>query len=77
MLVGTWKIIYLNIQNRSKSVNDYCLKIAEENGEIELELSPLEMGTYVGKFGFSHLALVEISKNKRESLQQKTTQILM
>ena len=34
-------------------MNDYHLKIADDNGEIELELSPLESSNPVGRFGFN------------------------
>ena len=44
------------------------LRIAEENGEIENELSPLDSNNQVGKFGFVHLALVEKAKNKNNCL---------
>ncbi len=45
-------------------MNDYFLKIADDSGEIELELSPLESSNPVGRFGFNCLALIE----KQESL---------
>jgi hypothetical protein len=46
-----------------KNVNDYYLRIADENGEIEMELPPLDSNQFVGKFGFTHFALFEKIKN--------------
>ena len=40
-------------------MSGYKLNIAEDNGEIEEELSSLEETTLVGRFGFTHLALIE------------------
>lgn len=37
------------------------MKIADDTGEIEFELAPLESGQKVGRFGFNDLALVEKS----------------
>ena len=44
-------------------MNDYTLKIAEDSGEIELELSSLESSNLVSRFGFSCLALIEKSES--------------
>lgn len=35
------------------------MKIAEDNGEIEMEIAPLESSQKVGRFGFNDLALIE------------------
>lgn len=48
-------------------MNDYILKIADENGEIEEELAALESSQRVGRFGFSFLALLEKSDSQASS----------
>lgn len=40
-------------------MNSYYLKIADDTGDIEFELAPLEASQKVGRFGFNDLALVE------------------
>ena len=52
--------------NRYNDVSYYYLKIADENGEIEEELSALDGSNLVGKFGFNDLALIEKQKNTSE-----------
>lgn len=42
-------------------MSSYYLKIADDTGDIELELAPLESNQRVGRFGFNDLALVEKS----------------
>ena len=56
-----------------KNVNDYYLKIAEENGEIEMDLPPLDSNKLVGKFGFSHFALFENYGNQVSNESFKVT----
>ncbi|XP_042894965.1 target of rapamycin complex 2 subunit MAPKAP1 [Parasteatoda tepidariorum] len=41
------------------SVSSYCLKIAEETGEVDEDFPSLDNNEYVGKFGFPYLALIE------------------
>ncbi|GFS49915.1 target of rapamycin complex 2 subunit MAPKAP1, partial [Trichonephila inaurata madagascariensis] len=41
------------------SVSNYCLKIAEETGEVDEDFPNLDANEYVGKFGFPFLALIE------------------
>ena len=52
-------------------MKDYLLKIADDSGEIEMELSSLDPTNSVGKFGFTHLALIENNNNKIESGNSK------
>ncbi len=53
-------------------MNDYHLKIADDNGEIELELSPLESSNPVGRFGFNCLALIEKSESPNGSTKSSS-----
>lgn len=59
------------------NVNGYHLKIADDTGEVETELSELESFNLVGKFGFSHLALIENSSYLSESNADKKINVKM
>lgn len=64
-------------------VDSYLLKIADDEGEIEEEFSSLDENNFVGKFGFTDLALVERTKsehrNSRERIraEAKKTQVIV
>jgi hypothetical protein len=62
---------------RYNHVNGYQLKIADDTGEVETELSELESYNSVGKFGFSHLALIENSSFTPESNFNKKCYVKM
>jgi hypothetical protein len=47
------------------------LKIADEYGEIEEELSALDGSNLVGRFGFNDLALIENESNVHETVKRK------
>ncbi len=49
------------------TVENYLLKIADETGDIEEEFPALEASNFVGKFGFTDLALIQ-----KEQIQIKT-----
>ncbi len=57
-------------------MSDYGLKIADDTGEIELELSSLEPGNYVSKFGFSDLALIEKKNVNHDDSNSKQTNMI-
>lgn len=44
--------------------SNYCLKIAEETGEVDEDFPNLDGNEFVGKFGFPYLALLEREKNE-------------
>lgn len=52
--------------NRCENVNGYYLKIADDTGEVEMELAPLESSQKVVRFGFNDLALVEKGSDTSE-----------
>ena len=64
-------------------VDSYLLKIADDDGDIEEEFSSLDENNFVGKFGFTDLALVEKTKsehrNSRERImtEAKKTQVIV
>jgi hypothetical protein len=61
-----------------KNVNDYYLRIAEENGEFEMDLPPLDSNQFVGKFGFTHFALFEkIKYNHGNQVSNKLFKVTM
>ena len=43
----------------SENIETYCLHIAEDDGEVDMDFPSLDNGEPVSKFGFSKLALVE------------------
>ncbi|XP_054712411.1 target of rapamycin complex 2 subunit MAPKAP1-like [Uloborus diversus] len=61
-LIGLVCWMYTNEEYKPElkpSVSNYCLKIAEETGEVDEDFPSLDDNEYVGKFGFPFLALVE------------------
>ena len=55
-----WQYMNENREPKLKpSVNYYCLRIAEENGDVDPDFPSLNPREPVGKFGFPILALVE------------------
>ncbi|GFS72957.1 target of rapamycin complex 2 subunit MAPKAP1 [Nephila pilipes] len=61
-LIGLICWMYTNEGKKPKlkpSVSNYCLKIAEETGEVDEDFPNLDANEYVGKFGFPCLALIE------------------
>ncbi|KFM61088.1 Target of rapamycin complex 2 subunit MAPKAP1, partial [Stegodyphus mimosarum] len=69
-LIGLICWMYTNEGKEPKlhpSVSNYCLKIAEETGEVDEDFPSLDGNELVGKFGFPFLALME-RKNKNNSL---------
>ncbi len=52
------------------AVENYLLKIADDTGEIEEEFSSLEASNFVGKFGFTDLALIEKEEKIGKSLKK-------
>ena len=64
---------------RFNRVENYLLKIADDEGDIEEEFSSLDANNFVGKFGFTDLALVEkqISNKSQNSQEEvKSTETL-
>lgn len=53
-------------------VDSYLLKIADDEGDIEEEFSSLDENNFVGKFGFTDLALVERPKSEHRTSREKT-----
>ncbi|GIY32823.1 target of rapamycin complex 2 subunit MAPKAP1 [Caerostris darwini] len=69
-LIGLICWMYTNEGREPKlkpSVSNYCLKIAEETGEIDEDFPSLDANEFVGKFGFPFLALIE-RETKNSSL---------
>ncbi|GBL97706.1 Target of rapamycin complex 2 subunit MAPKAP1 [Araneus ventricosus] len=69
-LIGLICWMYTNEGKEPKlkpSVNNYCLKIAEETGEVDEDFPSLDTNEFVGKFGFPFLALIE-RETKESSL---------
>lgn len=61
-LIGLICWMYTNEGKEPKlkpNVANYCLKIAEETGEVDEDFPSLDVKEFVGKFGFEFLALVE------------------
>ncbi|VDM77702.1 unnamed protein product, partial [Strongylus vulgaris] len=55
----------------SNNVDDFQLLMADDSGEIELDLPPLDKGRAIGELGFTVLALVSKKKMTNGELQLK------
>lgn len=64
-LIGLTCWLYTNDERESKldSISKYCLRIAEDNGEIDSDFPSLNPSDIIEKYEFRTLALVEASED--------------
>jgi hypothetical protein len=54
-------------------VKEYCVRIAEDNGEIDEDLPSLDKHEIIGKFGFTSLGITEVDHSEQKHIFVEVT----